>query len=220
MTDLLPHTWGSSPGAGTSGTGSAGTGTEAGGEAAAWGGPTGRGTGLVPIPVAEKQIQEEGKQIVAEDRVARGLVSPETNAVGTQLEAVWTVTPRDVRRWPVRPETRREYFAPEGMDENLPGGTCTYQRYSLARVRIVLDRDGSLVSAQVVRSSGSRRLDRQALDLVRRAAPFPPPPSHELRADGTVASVWDVGVRDYSRSSCLFFTRKKLVKDIVLVGEF
>ncbi|WP_158540193.1 energy transducer TonB, partial [Rhodosalinus halophilus] len=41
---------------------------------------------------------------------------------------------------------------------------------------------GQLVSARVLRSSGARELDRAALDHIRRAAPFPPPPAGAARS--------------------------------------
>ncbi len=191
-----------------------------GSDGSGWGDGTGRGTGLVPIPVVERRIEEEGRRVVARDRVARGLVSPELNAVSTRMESEWRVTHEDLQRWPVRPETRVEYYTPEGAGEDVPATSCTYQRYSLARVRVTIDRDGSLVSSEIVRSSGSRRLNREVLDLVRKSAPFPPPPEYELDASGTVSGVWDVGVRDYSRSSCFFFHRSKVVKDIVFLGSY
>ncbi len=223
--DIFPDRWEVAPGEATGATiGGPATGDGAGpgspGESEGWGDGTGRGTGLVPIPVVERRIEDDGKRIVAQDRVARGLVSPEVNSVSTRMEAAWKVTRQDVRRWPVRPETRVEYFTPEGTDDQVTGASCTYQRYSLAQVRVVVDQDGALISATIVRSSGSRRWNREALDLVRQAAPFPPPPAHERDASGRVSSVWDIGVRDYSRSSCFFFHKNRLVKDIVLVGVY
>jgi periplasmic protein TonB len=41
----------------------------------------------------------------------------------------------------------------------------------------VLNRDGGVVSTEVTKSSGNRVLDREALDIVRRAGPFPPFPA-------------------------------------------
>ncbi len=44
-------------------------------------------------------------------------------------------------------------------------------------IRFALSPAGSLISAEVVDSSGSPSLDRLALDAVTAAAPFPPPPA-------------------------------------------
>jgi protein TonB len=43
-------------------------------------------------------------------------------------------------------------------------------------VRFVVDRDGQLLSADVIKSKGLAALDAEALALIHRAAPLPPPP--------------------------------------------
>jgi protein TonB len=40
-----------------------------------------------------------------------------------------------------------------------------------------IDRHGSVVTSRIVKSSGSALLDAGALDLIKRAAPLPPPPA-------------------------------------------
>lgn len=47
-----------------------------------------------------------------------------------------------------------------------------------AIVRFVLSRSGSVRSVRLVRSSGSKKLDKAALSAVRRASPFPKPPGN------------------------------------------
>ena len=51
-----------------------------------------------------------------------------------------------------------------------------------------LDRQGRLIDSRVVRSSGTAVLDQEALALLRRAQPFPPPPP-ELTGDRVGVSV-------------------------------
>jgi protein TonB len=48
-------------------------------------------------------------------------------------------------------------------------------------VRIAIDGTGGLQDAAVIRSSGSPSFDREALQTVRRAAPFPKPPGNAAR---------------------------------------
>lgn len=48
------------------------------------------------------------------------------------------------------------------------------------RLRFTLAADGALLTVDIAESSGSGLLDRAALDAVRRAAPFPPPPADAL----------------------------------------
>ena len=45
-----------------------------------------------------------------------------------------------------------------------------------AYIALTISGSGSLVSVRVAKSSGSSRLDKEALAQVRRAAPFPAPP--------------------------------------------
>jgi protein TonB len=50
-----------------------------------------------------------------------------------------------------------------------------------ARVTFRIGGSGALAGARVSRSSGSAALDRAALGVIRRAAPFPPPPAGAAR---------------------------------------
>ena len=43
-------------------------------------------------------------------------------------------------------------------------------------IRFVMDREGNVLSVRLERSSGSRALDEEAIDLPKRAAPLPKPP--------------------------------------------
>ncbi|MPZ40098.1 MAG: TonB family protein [Rhizobiales bacterium] len=47
----------------------------------------------------------------------------------------------------------------------------------IAQVAFSIDRRGRVMSSRVVKTSGSAALDRAAIDMVRRAQPFPPPPT-------------------------------------------
>lgn len=62
-----------------------------------------------------------------------------------------------------------------------PGGAAR----GTASVAFTIDRSGRVISARLVRSSGSAVLDREAVALARRASPVPPPPSGVGR--GTVS---------------------------------
>jgi protein TonB len=46
-----------------------------------------------------------------------------------------------------------------------------------AQLSFSLDRHGRVTTARITKSSGSGALDQEALDLVRRAQPFPAPPA-------------------------------------------
>ena len=45
-----------------------------------------------------------------------------------------------------------------------------------ATIELQIDRSGALVSSRIVTSSGFEILDKQGLEMVRKASPFPAPP--------------------------------------------
>lgn len=47
----------------------------------------------------------------------------------------------------------------------------------VVNVAFSIDRQGNVLSSRVVKSSGSAVLDAEALDLIKRATPLPPPPA-------------------------------------------
>jgi periplasmic protein TonB len=49
-----------------------------------------------------------------------------------------------------------------------------------------VDRDGNVVDSRIVKSSGSALLDAEALDLIKRAAPLPAPPTEITDSDLSV----------------------------------
>ena len=47
----------------------------------------------------------------------------------------------------------------------------------IAQVAFSLDRKGHVMSSRIVTTSGSSALDREALEMIKRSQPFPPPPA-------------------------------------------
>jgi len=69
-----------------------------------------------------------------------------------------------------------------------------------AKVKFVIDRQGKLLSRELVESAGSELLDAAALGMVERAEPFPEPPA-EVSADRLIFTVpvmfqWRPGWRE------------------------
>jgi protein TonB len=64
--------------------------------------------------------------------------------------------------------TRHRVYPPEARERGVTG---------IARVQFALGRDGRVLSASLIGGSGERVLDGAALDMIRRASPFPPFPS-------------------------------------------
>jgi TonB family protein len=85
---------------------------------------------------------------------------------------------------------------------SVPSATASWQQSLVARLAKVqrypaqargvpgvvslaftMDRHGKVVSSRIVKSSGSAVLDAEALDLIKRAAPLPPPPADIADSD-------------------------------------
>jgi periplasmic protein TonB len=62
-------------------------------------------------------------------------------------------------------------------NKRYPESAQSRRQQGVAQVFFSLDRQGRVIDSRVVRSSGASALDEEALALLRRAQPFPPPPS-------------------------------------------
>ncbi|MDR3515996.1 MAG: TonB family protein [Azospirillaceae bacterium] len=60
--------------------------------------------------------------------------------------------------------------------KRYPAAARARQQQGVALVHFVIDRDGQVLSSQLIRSSDSSALDDESLALLQRAAPLPPPP--------------------------------------------
>lgn len=185
-----------------------------------------RSRGLLDAEGVRDLLRGDAKTTQAQLRADRALHSKTLRDYGDRMESVWEVRLEEVKRWPTRPEVKLAHPGPESMRDFRRGGwggldisdPCAYERHSLGWVRLSLDAQGRLLKREVVKSTGSRRMDKEVLRLVDKSAPFTPPEAQDLGQDGLSRSTWDVGVRDYSRSSCFTPGQKPLVKDIILVA--
>lgn len=80
-----------------------------------------------------------------------------------------TVAPPALRRW------RQELIGQIERHKHYPAGAKGLA--GMVRVAFAIDPTGRLVSVSIAASSGSPVLDEAAIDLIRRAEPFPPPPA-------------------------------------------
>nr|WP_268994131.1 energy transducer TonB [Janthinobacterium sp. FW305-128] len=69
--------------------------------------------------------------------------------------------------------------------KRYPGDARQRKRAGAAWVRFQVDRDGKLLASELVTSSGTVLLDREALQVLQRAQPLPAPPDKVLH-QGTV----------------------------------
>jgi periplasmic protein TonB len=74
------------------------------------------------------------------------------------------------------PTWKTEILALLERNKRYPEGARSRHQQGIAQVFFSLDRQGRVINSRVVRSSGASALDDEALALLRRAQPFPPPP--------------------------------------------
>ena len=81
--------------------------------------------------------------------------------------------------------------ATASWQQSLVARLAKVQRYpaqargvqGVVSLAFTIDRHGEVVSGWIVKSSGSAVLDAEALDLIKRAAPLPPPPADIADSD-------------------------------------
>jgi len=73
-------------------------------------------------------------------------------------------------------------------NKRYPESAQSHHQQGIAQVFFSLDRQGRVIDSRIVRSSGASALDEEALALLRRAQPFPPPP-RELPSERVDLSV-------------------------------
>jgi protein TonB len=82
----------------------------------------------------------------------------------------------------VVPTWKTQIVALLERNKRYPETSQSRREQGVAQVFFSLDRQGRVLESRVVRSSGANALDEEALALLRRAQPFPPPP-RELAGD-------------------------------------
>jgi TonB family protein len=75
--------------------------------------------------------------------------------------------------------------------DNLPATHALNDQHLIARLEIVLTRDGHIVKMGIVKTSGVTAFDIAALDSVQRAQPFGQAPSAIISKDGQVYLHWE-----------------------------
>lgn len=86
------------------------------------------------------------------------------------------------------PKWHKQIVAILERNKRYPSDARANHRQGVARVAFSMDRQGHVMSARIVASSGSPALDQEALQLTRRAEPFPPPPATLPGAEVTVTA--------------------------------
>ena len=146
-------------------------------------------------------------QIVAAEKEAKAETAPSPDpgkdaakeaSLPAQASSSATPAPSPVRGPQAAPfdsDTPSTSAAPASWQSRVLGHLAHFKRYpgdarqrkraGAAWVRFQVDRDGKLLASELVTSSGTVLLDREALQVLERAQPLPAPPASVLR-QGTV----------------------------------
>ena len=146
-------------------------------------------------------------QIVAAEKEAKAETSPSPDpgndaakeaSLPAQASSSATPAPSPVRGPQAAPfdsDTPPASAAPASWQSRVLGHLAHFKRYpgdarqrkraGAAWVRFQVDRDGKLLASELITSSGTVLLDREALQVLERAQPLPAPPASVLR-QGTV----------------------------------
>lgn len=107
-------------------------------------------------------------------------VVPEETAA---IPAAPTPGPVSPKNSPSLVKWRGQVSALLERNKRYPPASQSRREQGVTQVFFVLDRQGRVIESRVVRSSGAAALDEEALALLRRAEPFPPPPKEDFRGE-------------------------------------
>jgi len=102
-------------------------------------------------------------------------------AINTKRAAADVQSPRETNTSAGNSGAARATFAQMivahlNRHKNYPSDARARHEEGTVLLSFTIDRDGRLLSGSVARSSGFSELDREALDMLRRAQPYPQPP--------------------------------------------
>ena len=133
-----------------------------------------------PKPIQQDvKPQEEPEQKEAEVALPKEVTQPEPPTPiepappqeEQEAKAPPKVSPEAVHKWQITVNTRLNQF------KHYPAQARQRHQEGRVVVAFTLDTDGHVVSSNIVKSSGSNILDRETLDLISRAQPYPVPPN-------------------------------------------
>jgi protein TonB len=75
------------------------------------------------------------------------------------------------------PSWKRQVVGLIERNKRYPTAAQARHEQGTAQLAFSLDRQGRVTASRIIKSSGSTALDAEAMELVKRAQPFPPPPT-------------------------------------------
>jgi len=137
---------------------------------------------LKPAPNPELAVEppEEVKQDIAEAPRPPVPVTTAPQALAVQTAPVpaaptqGQINPTNAN---VVPTWKTAIVALLERNKRYPAAAQARHQHGIAQVFFSIDRQGRVIDSRIVRSAGAAALDEEALALLTRAQPFPPPPA-------------------------------------------
>jgi protein TonB len=129
------------------------------------------------IAMLPKEVQEEAPQRLEPRAPAPATTAPQ--AIPDQVAAIPVapmLAPLSPRPSNVLPTWKIQVAALLERNKRYPAQAQSRREQGVVQLAFSLDRHGMVVASRVAASSGSAALDEEAIALIRRAQPFPPPP--------------------------------------------
>jgi protein TonB len=124
-----------------------------------------------------REVQEEAPQRLEPRAPAPATTAPQT--IPDQVAAIPVAPmqgPLSPRPTNALPTWRIQVAALLERNKRYPAMAQSRREQGVVQLAFSIDRKGMVVASHVAASSGSPALDEEAMELVRRAQPFPPPP--------------------------------------------
>jgi periplasmic protein TonB len=137
---------------------------------------------IKPVPNPEVALTPPRQEVTSPQRQEQRTPAPTTSAPQALPEQT-AALPAAPTQGQITPNTssavptwKSQMLALLERNKRYPESAQSRHQQGTARVFFSLDRQGRVVASRIVRSSGTDVLDEEALALLRRAQPFPPPP--------------------------------------------
>jgi periplasmic protein TonB len=133
-------------------------------------------------PAPNPDVAIEHREIATQEQQEPRTPAPATTAPQAipERQAAIPAAPMQGRLTPntsdAVPTWKSHILALLERNKRYPEAAQSRHQQGTAQVFFSLDRQGRVIDSRVVRSSGASALDEEALALLRRAQPFPPPP--------------------------------------------
>jgi periplasmic protein TonB len=137
---------------------------------------------IKPAPNPDVALEPPHQEVTSPQRQEPRTQAPTTSAPQALPEqtAALPAAPAQGRITPntsnAVPTWKTQIVALLERNKRYPESAQSHHQQGIAQVFFSLDRQGRVIDSRIVRSSGTSALDEEALALLRRAQPFPPPP--------------------------------------------